>query len=102
HADNGRAVAGARLVVLAVKPQDAAGVLAALRDSWPQELPALLSVAAGVRLAALARACPAGMAIVRAMPNRPALLAAGVTGLYGAPGIGAWARALAQQVISAT
>jgi len=93
--DNAEAIAGAELVVLAVKPQDAGAVL---RTLWPplrEHGPVLLSIAAGLRIADLARACP-GIAIVRAMPNRPALVGAGVTGLYAAPSVTAAQRSLAQ------
>lgn len=105
--DNARAVAEATLVVLAVKPQDAAGALQALhaprRDvqaagTAETTQPVLLSIAAGLTIAQLAHASPAGMPIVRAMPNRPALLGAGVTGLYAPPPIPARARAYAELI----
>ena len=97
-ADNAAAAAGADLLVLAVKPQDAASALAGLRPTLLERAPVVLSIAAGLRLADLARACPPGTAIVRAMPNRPALLGAGVTGLFAAPSVTAAQRALAELV----
>jgi len=97
-ADNATAAAGADLLVLAVKPQDAGSALAGLRAILLERAPVVLSIAAGLRLADLARACPPGVAIVRAMPNRPALLGAGVTGLFAAPSVTAAQRALAEQV----
>jgi len=97
-ADNAAAAAGADLVVLAVKPQDAGTALAGLRPALLERAPVVLSIAAGLRLADLARACPPGIAIVRAMPNRPALLGAGVTGLFAAPSVSAAQRALAELV----
>jgi pyrroline-5-carboxylate reductase len=96
--DNAAAVRDATLVVLAVKPQDAGQVLRALQPALLAAKPVVLSIAAGLRLADLARACPAGTAIVRAMPNRPALLGAGVTGLYAPPSVTAGQRALAELV----
>jgi pyrroline-5-carboxylate reductase len=98
HADNAGAVADADLMVLAVKPQDAAGALASLRALWPARSAALLSIAAGLRIEGLARVCPPGVTIIRAMPNRPALIAAGVTGLYAPASANARARALAERV----
>src|SRR6202142_1380075 len=86
-ADNREALRDARLVALAVKPQEVARVLRELRGALQEPLPVLLSIAAGVRIPDLARLCPPGMPIVRAMPNRPALVGAGVTGLYAAPGL---------------
>lgn len=97
-ADNGAAVRGAALVVLAVKPQDALAVLHELRGSWNAPATVLLSIAAGLTIEALAGACPPGMAIVRAMPNRPALVGAGITGLYAPAQVGAPARARAERI----
>jgi pyrroline-5-carboxylate reductase len=81
-ADNAQAAAGAAVVVLAVKPQDAVATLSALAGLFARQRPLVVSVAAGVRLAALEGACGPGIAVVRAMPNRPALVGAGITGLY--------------------
>jgi pyrroline-5-carboxylate reductase len=58
----------------------------------------LLSIAAGLTIAQLAQACPADVAIVRAMPNRPALLGAGITGLYAPPDIPPRARTHAELI----
>jgi pyrroline-5-carboxylate reductase len=96
--DNAAAVRDAALVVLAVKPQEAGAVLRALQPALLAARPVVLSIAAGLRIADLARACPAGTAIVRAMPNRPALLGAGVTGMYAPPSVTAAQRALAELV----
>src|ERR1700728_496628 len=70
--DNAAAVRDATLVVLAVKPQDAGQVLRALQGTLLAAKPVVLSIAAGLRLADLARACPTRTGIVRAMPNPPA------------------------------
>lgn len=83
-ADNSAAAQGAAVVVLAVKPQDAVPTLAALRDLFARQRPLVVSLAAGVRIAVLEAACGPGTTVVRAMPNRPALVGAGITGLYAA------------------
>jgi pyrroline-5-carboxylate reductase len=101
HADNAAAASGAELVVLAVKPQQAGSALRGLQSALLQRAPVVLSIAAGLRIADLARACPPGIAIVRAMPNRPALLGAGVTGLFAPPGVTAAQRSLAELVAAA-
>ncbi len=101
YAENGRAVLEAALIVLAVKPQDAVEALKSLRTLWQENPPAMLSIAAGLRIEGLARLCPPGMTIMRAMPNRPALLAAGVTGLYASASTATGARVLAEQVAAA-
>jgi pyrroline-5-carboxylate reductase len=100
-ADNAQAIEGAALVVLAVKPQNAAAVLTPLAPLLQQQRPLLLSIAAGLRIAALSRWCGPGVPVARAMPNRPALVSAGVTGLYAPEGLPAAARAAAEQVMSA-
>jgi len=98
--DNRTAIEGCSLVILAVKPQQVARVLGALAPVLALARPLVLSVAAGIRTASLAQWC-GGAAVVRAMPNRPALVGAGATGLYAAPGIGAAQRHLAEQVMRA-
>jgi pyrroline-5-carboxylate reductase len=101
-ADNVAAIGSAQLVVLAVKPQHAAGVLHELRAALQALRPLLLSIAAGLRIADLSKAGPPGIAIARAMPNRPALVGAGVTGLYAAPAVTARQRELAELVGAAS
>ena len=96
--DNGQAARGADLLVLAVKPQQAAAALRALSDVLTRTRPLLVSIAAGLRIKDLRAACPAGTAIVRAMPNRPALVGAGVTGMFAAAEVGATQRQLADLI----
>ena len=81
-ADNAAAITGARLVILAVKPQDAVGVLAEIASSVVPEK-TLLSVAAGVTTAAIESWLPDGARVVRAMPNAPALVHEGIAGICG-------------------
>jgi pyrroline-5-carboxylate reductase len=100
-ADNAEAASGAELVVLAVKPQHAASALQGLQSGLLRRAPVVLSIAAGLRIADLARACPPGIAIVRAMPNRPALVGAGVTALFAPPSVTAAQRSLAELVAGA-
>jgi pyrroline-5-carboxylate reductase len=97
-ADNAVAIRDAGLVVLAVKPQAAASVLLELRSALLAQRPVLLSIVAGLRVAELERACSNAVAIVRAMPNRPALIGAGVTGLYAPPSVTATQRSIAECV----
>lgn len=97
--DNAAAIGKANLVVLAVKPQDAGSVLAPLARELQQRRPVVLSVAAGVRIQALQSWCGAGVPVIRAMPNRPALVGAGVTGLFAPAQVDASGRALAAQIM---
>ncbi len=98
--DNQHAIAGADVVLLAVKPQQLPAVAQRLRTTLDSVQPVFISIAAGIRLAQLAAWCP-GVALVRAMPNRPALVGSGVTGLYALPEVGNAQRALAEQTLSA-
>jgi pyrroline-5-carboxylate reductase len=81
-ADNEAAVRGASVVVLAVKPQDAAAVLKPLGQALTASRALLISVCAGTRVADLEAWSGGQVPVVRAMPNRPALLGAGITGVY--------------------
>src|SRR5579859_3760728 len=100
-ADNVAAVREAELIVLAVKPQDAAAVLASLQPLLERNKPIVLSVAAGIRASTLESWCGPETPVVRAMPNRPALVGAGVTGLYAPTHVGAAHRAAAERVMRA-
>lgn len=89
----------AGLIVLAVKPQSLPDVAAALSTHLTGQL--VLSIAAGVRVADLTRWLGGHERIVRAMPNTPALVRAGISGLYAAPGLSADARSHAEAVLRA-
>lgn len=87
------------VVVLAVKPQQAAEVARGLAPHLAGEL--VLSIAAGIRLASLQRWLGGHARLARAMPNTPALIGAGITGLYARPEAGAAGRDQAQAVMGA-
>lgn len=100
-ADNAAAVSKADLVVLAVKPYQAGAVLTSLGSQLQQRRPVILSIAAGVRIETLQSWCGAGVPVIRAMPNRPALVGAGATGLFASAEVGPPHRALAAQIMQA-
>jgi pyrroline-5-carboxylate reductase len=100
-ADNLAALDGAGLVVLAVKPQEMGPVVAAMRPALQRTRPVVLSIAAGLKVADLVGWCGPGVPVVRAMPNRAALVGAGATGLYAGPDVPAAARARAEDVMRA-
>lgn len=85
--------------VLAVKPQDMRAAAAPLADRLRGKL--VISIAAGIRLADLARWLGRGARLVRCMPNAPALIGAGVTGLYAPAGVGAAERRRAERILGA-
>ena len=74
------AVEGADAVVLAVKPQVLKQVCSELRPCLSGEL--IVSIAAGTRISTLTRWLNGHQRIVRTMPNTPALIGQGITGLY--------------------
>ncbi len=82
------AVGAADVIVLAVKPQQmrevAAGLLPQLKG---KDGALLLSIAAGIRSADLSRWLGGYGAIVRAMPNTPALIGRGITGMVAMAGV---------------
>ena len=99
HEQAGDFLQGADLVVWAVKPQVFRAATLPVR---PWVGPALhLSVAAGIRCASLA-AWSGSARIVRAMPNTPALVGLGMTGLYATPSVSGDDRALAEAVLALT
>lgn len=101
-ADNSAAVAAARVVILAVKPQLMSGVVRALAPALQATKPLVISVAAGIRADRLQQWVGRDVPLVRSMPNRPALIGAGATGLYADAALSAENRQLAQEVMSST
>jgi pyrroline-5-carboxylate reductase len=99
--DNAAAVQGAEVVVLAVKPQQMRSVAQGLAPHLAAMHPLVISVAAGIPHAALARWFGAKIPVVRTMPNRPALNGFGATGLYAPAAVGAAHRALAESIMAA-
>ncbi len=83
-ADNAEAISGADIIVLAVKPQLMSAVAQALQPG-PQQL--IVSVAAGISLAAMRDWFGPAQPCVRSMPNQPALVGAGMSVLCAAPGV---------------
>jgi pyrroline-5-carboxylate reductase len=100
-ADNAEAVHDADLVVLAVKPQQMAEAAQGIAAELAARSRLVVSVAAGIRLANLRHWLGDGVPLVRAMPNRPALIGAGITAAYAGPGVGPGERAAVEGVLSA-
>ncbi len=101
-------------VVFAVKPQQfreaATSAARWLGQSMPRSMsrsmpqPLIISIAAGIRTREIAHWLGAEHAhrpIARAMPNTPALIGAGITGLFATPDVDARGRALAQTLLGA-
>ena len=97
----GDAADGAGSWLLAVKPQVMRMVCADLAAMAQAQRPVVLSIAAGVTTAQLDRWLGGGIAVVRAMPNIPALLGVGITGLFANAATGEAQRADAAELLGA-
>lgn len=89
------------LVVLAVKPQMVAPVLGGCAGLAARGA-AFVSVAAGVTIASMAAALPAGTPIIRCMPNTPASIGEGMMVLCAAPGVPDETCRLAETLLAAS
>ncbi|PID45392.1 MAG: pyrroline-5-carboxylate reductase [Proteobacteria bacterium] len=99
--DNVQAVNQADLVVLAVKPQLMQTVCESLADAIQEAKPLIMSVAAGVSESSLSRWLGGLLPVVRCMPNTPALVQSGMSGLYANSRVSDEQRSLAESVMRA-
>lgn len=97
--DTKHAIEKADVVVLAVKPQVMKDVLLPVKDSWGEQV--VISIAAGIGTDSLAEWLGPQVKLVRAMPNTPAMIQMGATGLYATAAVSEAEQQLAQQVMSA-
>jgi pyrroline-5-carboxylate reductase len=95
----GAEAVAADCIMLAVKPQNMREAAKALRPHLQSQL--VISIAAGIRGGDLARWLGGYARIVRVMPNTPALVGAGVSGIYAMPGATAEDGARAEAILSA-
>lgn len=80
--DNNQAISNADIVVLAVKPQAMQQVTEAMQTAVQAQKPLIISIAAGIEMSSLDQWLGGNLAIVRCMPNTPALVQKGATALY--------------------
>ena len=94
------AIAAPEVVVLAIKPQMLDAAAPGLQALFgPQTL--LVSIVAGKTSGDLAARLPPARAIARAMPNTPASVGRGITGVFAAPGVSAAQKAMADVLLKA-
>jgi pyrroline-5-carboxylate reductase len=86
-------------LVLAVKPQQMKEAIKPAAGKLGDQL--VVSIAAGLRVADLSRWLGGHRRIVRTMPNTPALIGAGVTGLYADPSVELEGRTTAEKILGA-
>lgn len=99
--DNDEAVRLASTVVFAVKPQMMASVIESLAAAAQAHRPMFVSIAAGVREPDIRRWLGFDAAIVRSMPNTPALVGSGATALFANSHVTEEQRDLAESVLRA-
>jgi pyrroline-5-carboxylate reductase len=99
--DNGTVASDVEVLVLAVKPQVMRQVVTGLAATLHEPAPLLISIAAGVRAASMLRWLGQPLALVRAMPNTPALVRSGATALYASPEVSEEQRSRAESIMRA-
>ena len=100
-AEAGEAAYGADTWLFAVKPQVMRTVCESLAPMAQAQRPLVVSIAAGITVAQMQRWLGGGVPVVRSMPNTPALLGAGVTGLHASDEVDAAGRERAELLLSA-
>lgn len=99
--DNSTAAANADAIILAVKPQVMADVASPLKPVIIDNKPLIISIAAGITVDNLLNWMGSDLPIIRTMPNTPALVQTGATGLYANAAVSEQQKALADTVFSA-
>ena len=99
--ENTSAVIGANVIVLAVKPQILQKVVTPLGSLVAEARPLLISVAAGVTCSSIEKWVGGDPALIRVMPNTPALIGAGISVLYANSNVGVDQRALSEKIATA-
>ncbi len=97
---NLEAVRSAKVLILATKPDQVAAALAEISSAFGKDH-LLISIAAGVTIAKLEGALPAGARVIRVMPNTPALVGAGASGFALGKNATTTDGELAQKLLSA-
>ncbi|MCH9769713.1 MAG: pyrroline-5-carboxylate reductase [Gammaproteobacteria bacterium] len=99
---NHEAVQKAEAIIFAVKPKQLKAVCNELATVIGERQPLLISVAISVSMAMMTRWLAGDYAVVRAMPNTPAMVSAGATGLYANAAVSAKQRDLAESIFRST
>jgi pyrroline-5-carboxylate reductase len=99
--DNRSTASAADVLVLAVKPHTLSLAAKDIAEVVQAKRPLVVSIAAGIRERDLNRWLGGGLAIVRCMPNTPALIQAGATAMFANPQVTAGQRDLAETILRA-
>ncbi len=99
--DNYQAVANADIVVFAIKPQVFAALAQELASTLQQCNPLVISIAAGINIAHIEQWLGKQLAIIRCMPNTPAMIGYGATGMYANQQVTLAQKQQAQHILAA-
>lgn len=100
-AENHAVASGADVIVLAVKPQAMKEAIASIKEAFSTRPVLIVSIAAGIRIESIERWMGGLPAIVRVMPNTPALIGSGISALYANKRVNAEGRKDAEVILSA-
>ena len=99
--NNITAIEQADVVILAIKPQVMEAVLSPLKEALQEKKPLIISVAAGINLHSINAWTGGDLAIVRCMPNTPALVQQGASGLYANQQVSENQKVISEQILNA-
>ena len=99
--ENNQVAANTDCLLLAVKPQIMKTVVQSLAGALPKPPPLIISIAAGIRTSTLHKWLGDNIPIVRCMPNTPALIQLGASGLFADSNVDAAQKSLANSILSA-
>jgi pyrroline-5-carboxylate reductase len=100
-ADNQATAAGTDVVILAIKPQQLKAVTEELAPTIQQDHSLVISIAAGIRSEDIDNWLGGNTAVVRAMPNTPALIQTGATALFANAQVSSEQKDLAESILRA-
>ena len=100
-ADNDTLVRQSDIIVIAIKPQVMKQALSPLVAAFAESNPLIVSIVAGITVASILQWLQGDYAVVRIMPNTPALVGAGASGMYANSQVEDSQRELAAQLMNA-
>lgn len=101
YQNNDEAISEADVVILAIKPQIMAKVAEQIKGAINTRQPLVISIAAGITLSSLQNWLGDSLAMVRCMPNTPALVLSGATALFANDCVSEQQKGWADQLLSA-
>lgn len=100
--NNVEVIEAADVIIVAVKPQIISEVLRPLAEALTKRQPLIISIVAGIRTQSFNILLGNEHALIRVMPNTPALVGRGASGLYASPGVSEGQKIIAETLMGAT